>query len=181
MSLLTGHLRERRASKRVCTGAPGREQEESSYRVPLAEGQWQKSGRRVGSERARARWSPKTKSHRPLCGGISALRSASRRASAHGIFARGWLERRTGPPLLPTRHDTLAHSEAEEMRRGACAEWRPLLFSSADSPRNEISALNLWRGASSTRERTSVSSLFARVLQRRYVGAHWARRGLVRR
>lgn len=153
MWLLTGHLRERSGQRGRGSGT----QEESSYRVPRAAARRRGStprGRSVTEKRAprRIRESARSRAGLPkqrvigLYAAGSPLRSAPRRATAHGIFARGWLERPTRPPSLPrrdtTRH-TRAHSGAEEMRRGACAAWRPLLFSSADSPRNEISALNL--------------------------------------
>lgn len=166
MPLLTGHLRERRASARA---RDSERQEESSYRVRRAEGQWQKSGRRVGSESARAGL-PK---QRVI--GLYATRPAAPPPTGYtraGVVG----EANSPPPLHPTRRHARAF-------RG----WR-------DAPRRvrDVTAAAIFVGGFTAewdqcakfmtrREGESVSSPFTRVLQRRDVGAHWARRGSVRR
>lgn len=157
MSRLTGH-RCRRSdvhTRRRSQGNPG---QESSYRmpraVPLAEGQWQKSGRRAAAARPRARCFSQNKVI-GLYAGIPAPRIRPHgddipvrlREGGFSILAEPTLA-----PLRPLRHVFQGWWMCAGARAWPRAKPRGrfisgshcALFSSADSPWNEISMLNLW-------------------------------------
>jgi len=178
MSLVTGHFcnGKERASERV-NARTGLRGYASRRNRPIACRARKVSDRKAGAAsgvgrriRARALVSQNKESSAFMRRDLRASPRVPPRLRPRDIRA-GVVGEANSPPS-PYATTRFAHSGAEETRRGACAAWRPLLFSSADSPRNEISALNLWRGAS---ERASPPLLRASYR------AHWARRGLVRR